>query len=91
MKKLEPKGRKPYIRAILYPARLIYSWDNLAVDSNDRAVAYLREVRPAGLDLLPIQKALACRQGEMFRRRSVLLNADLSRQFESTVSYISTR
>jgi len=25
---LEPKDRKPYIRAILYPARLIFSWDN---------------------------------------------------------------
>jgi len=24
---LEPKDRKPYIRAILYPARLIFSWD----------------------------------------------------------------
>ena len=48
LKKLEPKDRKTYIRAILYPARLIFSWDNLAMDSNDRAVAYLREVRPAG-------------------------------------------
>ncbi len=26
---LQPKDRKPYIRAILYAARLIYTWDNL--------------------------------------------------------------
>ena len=91
LKKLEPKGHKPYIRAVLYPARLIYSWDNLAMDSNDRAVAYLREVRPTGLDLLPIEKALACRQGECSAEEVFSLGADLSRQFESTVSYISTR
>ena len=61
------------------------------MDSNDRAVAYLREVRPTGLDLLPIEKALACRQGECSAEEVFSLGADLSRQFESTVSYISTR
>ena len=91
LEKLEPKDRKPYIRAILYPARLIFSWDHLAVDSNDRAVDYLREVRPAGLDLIPIQKALACRWGNCSADEVFLLNADLNRQFESTVSYISTK
>jgi hypothetical protein len=89
LKKLEPKDRKPYIRAILYPARLIFSWDHLAVDSNDRAVQYLREVRPAGLELLPIEKALACRQGDCSADEVFSLAADLSRQFEGTVSYIS--
>jgi hypothetical protein len=91
LEKLEPKDRKPYIRAILYPARLIFSWDHLAVDSNDRAVDYLRGVRPAGLDLIPIQKALACRWGNCSADEVFLLNADLNRQFESTVSYISTK
>jgi hypothetical protein len=70
---------------------LIFSWDNLAVDSNDRAVEYLREVRPAGLALLPIEKALACRQGECSAEELFLLNPDLNRQFAKTLSYISTR
>ena len=91
LKRLEPKDRKPYIRAILYPARLIYSWDNLAVDSNDRAVEYLRNVRPSGLDLIPIQTALACRREECSAEEVFSLGADLNRQFESTVSYLSTR
>ena len=39
--RLEADQRKPYIRNVLYPARLIYTWDKLAVDSNDRAVEYL--------------------------------------------------
>ncbi len=45
---LSPENRKPYIRAILYAARLIYSWDNLAMDSNDWAVEYLHRVQPPG-------------------------------------------
>jgi hypothetical protein len=91
LKKLEPKDRKPYIRAILYPARLVFSWDNFAVDSNDRAVAYLRAVRPAGLELVPIEMALACRQDKCSAEEVFAFNANLNRQFESTVCYISTR
>lgn len=91
LKKLDPKDRKPYIRAVLYPARLIYSWDNLAMDSNDRAVEYLRGVRPAGLDLIPIQAALACRREECSVEEVFALGADLNGQFESTVAYISMR
>jgi len=60
---LEPQDRKPYIRSILYAARLIYTWDKLQVDSNDRAVAYLHEVRPDGFDLKSIDMALDCRNG----------------------------
>src|SRR5262245_19983808 len=91
LRELEPKDRKPYIRSILYPARLIYSWDNLMVDSNDRAVEYLHNVKPPGLDLLPIEKALACRRGKSSAEEVFSLGADLNRQFESTVSYISAR
>jgi hypothetical protein len=32
------------------------------MDSNDRAVEYLHQIEPAGLDLKPIDMALACRQ-----------------------------
>jgi hypothetical protein len=91
LKKLDPKDRKPYIRAILYPARLIFSWDNFAVDSNDRAVEYLRNVRPPGLDLVPIEMALTCRQGKCSAEDVFSLNTDLSREFERTLAYISTR
>jgi predicted nucleotidyltransferase len=88
---LEPKDGKPYIRAILYPARLIFSWDNLAVDSNDRAVEYLRNVRPPGLDLVPIEMALTCRQGKCSAQDVFSLKTDLNRRFERTLAYISTR
>ena len=88
---LEAKDRKPYIRAILYAARLIYTWDNLVVDSNDRAVEYLHQVRPARLDLKPIDMALACRNDMCNAEDVFALRTDLNGQYESSVSYISTR
>jgi hypothetical protein len=91
LQELAPLNRKPYIRAILYAARLIYSWDNLAMESNDRAVAYLHQVRPVGLDLKPIDMALACRQDKCTADDVFDLHADLNRQCDSAVRYISTK
>ena len=89
LKTLEPKDRKPYIRALLYAARLIYTWDNLAVDSNDRAVEYLHHIQPPGLDLEPIAMALACRNEKCTAEEVFALHTDFKRQCESASSYIS--
>jgi len=86
---LDPAQRKPYIRAILYPARLIYSWDCLAVDSNDRAVDYLWKIKPEGLDLKPIALALECRRGRCAAEEVFSLRVDPDRQFDTTMAYIS--
>ena len=86
---LETHQRKPYIRAVLYPARLIYTWDNLAVDSNDRAVEYLHQVRPPSLDLAPIDLALACRQEKRTAQEVLALAPDLNAQFGATIRYLS--
>lgn len=91
LSQLSAENRKPYIRAILYAARLIFSWDNLAMDSNDRAVAYLHEVQPAGLDLKPIDMALACRQDKCAVEEVFALGTDLCQQCESATRYISDR
>jgi hypothetical protein len=80
--------RKPYIRAVLYPARLIYTWDNLAVDSNDRAVEYLHQIRPPGLDLNPIDLALACRQEKCTAEDVFALAPDLDGQFEAAFNCV---
>jgi len=88
---LTPENRKPYIRAILYAARLIFSWDNLAMDSNDRAVEYLHQVQPPGLDLKPIDVALACRQEKCTADDVFALHTDLVRQCDSAVSYILSK
>jgi hypothetical protein len=89
--RLEAKDRKPYVRAILYAARLIFTWDKLAVDSNDRAVEYLHQIQPPGLDLESIDRALACRQGRCTAEDVFALGTDLNRQVHSAVSYISKR
>ncbi len=91
LQELSPENRKPYIRAILYAARLIYSWDNLAMESNDRAVEYLHLIQPVGLDLKPIDVALACRQEKCTADEVFNLHTDLNRQCESAVKYISTK
>ena len=89
--RLETKDRKPYVRAILYAARLIFTWDNLVVDSNDRAVEYLHGVQPPGLDLKPINMALACRKDKCTAEYVFSLRTDLHRQYESAVSYITSK
>ena len=88
---LEPKDRKPYIRAILYAARLIYTWDNLVVGSNDSAVEYLHQVRPEGLDLKAIDMALMCRKGECSAEDVMRLGSDLNRHCDSAMSYVLGR
>jgi hypothetical protein len=88
---ISAENRKPYIRAILYAARLIYSWDNLAMDSNDRAVEFVHQVQPPGLDLKPIDMALACRQEKCTADDVFALHTDLERQCECAINYISMR
>ena len=59
---LDAKNRKSYLRALLYPARLLFSWATGRMDSNDVAVRYVAEQAPDGLDIELVQRALACRQ-----------------------------
>jgi hypothetical protein len=59
---LEPNDHKAYLRTLLYPARLCYSWMTGGMGSNDEAVAYLSERNIAGLDIRLIERALRCRQ-----------------------------
>src|SRR5215470_11024676 len=47
---LEPKDRKAFLRALLYPGRFCYSWMTGFMGSNDDAVAFLAKTRPARLD-----------------------------------------
>ena len=89
--RLESIDRKPYIRAILYAARLIYTWDNLEVGSNDRAVEYLHQIQPPGLDLKAIDMALACRNGRCTAEEVFALATDLHRHCEIAVRYIARR
>jgi hypothetical protein len=59
---LDPKERKSYLRALLYPARFVFSWMTGRIGSNDEAVAYLADQAPLGLDVALARGALVCRQ-----------------------------
>jgi predicted nucleotidyltransferase len=74
---LDPKDRKPYLRALLYPARFCYSYLTGRMGSNDDAVAFVSEQCPAGLDLISIERALQCRRcaadpDSLFSARTIL-------------------
>ena len=76
---LDPKDRKSYLRALLYPARLIFSWSTGRMASNDDAVAFLAGNAPPGLDVDLIGKTLTCRHANddpdlLFSARAALLN-----------------
>lgn len=74
---LDPKDRKAYLRALLYPARFCYGYLAGRMGSNDDAVEFLREQPPAGLNISSITQALACRRADadpdsLFGLRSLL-------------------
>jgi hypothetical protein len=73
----DPRNRKAYLKALLYPGRFYYSWMTGLMGSNDTAVAYLSETRPAQLDIGLITGALQCRQAAadpdaLFPARTIL-------------------
>jgi hypothetical protein len=75
---LERADHKPYVRALLYPARLLYSWAKGAMASNDDAVAFLADQPVAGLDFGLVERALECRRAgcdpdDLFAERAKLL------------------
>jgi predicted nucleotidyltransferase len=76
-RELRPGERKPYLRAILYPARFIYSWLLGDITSNDEAVSFLEARAGGNIDVALIRDALQCRQAgrdpdDLFAARHVL-------------------
>lgn len=91
LSELKQEDRKPFIRCLLYPARLIYTWDRLRIASNDRAVEYLEQVEPPELDLEPIRLALECRHERCTPEELFARGVDLAAQFSAAKSYIDKR
>jgi predicted nucleotidyltransferase len=74
---LDDTTRRTYIRALLYPARFLHSWQTGRMGSNDEAVALLHDQKQPGVDLDLIDRALACRianrpSDELFAERDKL-------------------
>jgi predicted nucleotidyltransferase len=58
---LKPAEHKPFLRAFLYAARFVYSWQTGKMASNDTAIAYLHEAPPKDLDINLLDRALSIR------------------------------
>ena len=74
---LAPGDHKAFIRTLLYPARLVYSWTTGRMGSNDEAVAFTCEHPPPGVNTDILTKALAYRRAAadpdaLFPARTVL-------------------
>jgi predicted nucleotidyltransferase len=77
MDALAPGDHKAFIRTLLYPARLAYSWIAGRMASNDRAVAFTCEHPPQGMNTEVLTRALLCREAgadpdPLFSARTVL-------------------
>jgi hypothetical protein len=65
------------VRALLYPARFIYSYMTGRMASNDDAVEWLKHHNVSGLDVALITAALECRRAAadpdtLFSARTIL-------------------
>jgi predicted nucleotidyltransferase len=58
---LAPADHKPFLRAFLYPARLVYSWTTGGMASNDDAIALVRDAPPPDLDVDLLVRAFRVR------------------------------
>jgi hypothetical protein len=77
MSTLAPGDHKLFIRTLLYPARLVYSWSTGLMGSNDDAVAFTRKHPPTGMNTDILTSALKYRQAaadpdELFPARGML-------------------
>jgi predicted nucleotidyltransferase len=77
MSMLAPGDHKLFIRTLLYPARLVYSWSTGLMGSNDDAVAFTRKHPPPRMDTDILTSALKYRQAaadpdELFPARGML-------------------
>jgi hypothetical protein len=70
---LAPGDHKLFIRTLLYPARLAYSWSTGLMGSNDDAVAFTREHPPPGMNTDILTRALTYRKPQQILMSCFLL------------------
>jgi hypothetical protein len=86
---LDPKERKGYLRALLYPARFSYGYVGGAMGSTDDAVAFLRRHAPTGLDLASIEQALQCRRAAADPDSLFGLRSRLTAQVDACAAFLA--
>lgn len=82
---------KEFVRCLLYPARLAYSWRTGGITSNDEAVSRLLAEAPPALDTEPVATALAFRQGRVPYGALLPYRARLGSQYKETLRWLDLR
>ena len=85
---LAPGDHKAFIRTLLYPARLVYSWTTGRMASNDAAVAFTCEHRPPGMNTDVLTQALSYRQAGADPDALFPARAGLPDQIESCTRFV---
>jgi predicted nucleotidyltransferase len=83
------KEQKEYLRCLMYPARLLYTWDTGRLASNDAALRHLQERDPVpGLRVELVERALACRNAQASFESLLPERGALRAQLEATLAAI---
>lgn len=80
---------KEYVRCLLYPARLIFTWQSGRLGGNDEAVTYLEQMAPSGLRLDMIRAALRRRHGELTDTELFHYRSSLISQYIATLQLLN--
>ena len=81
-------NRKEYLRCLIYPARLVYSWLTGKLASNDSAAAYLSQQAPLGIALEPVIDAVACRNEKLAWQELLKYQSTLAEQRAATLRFL---
>ncbi|WP_353570781.1 hypothetical protein [Candidatus Albibeggiatoa sp. nov. BB20] len=84
----DEKEFKEFVRCLLYPARLIFTWQLGKLGSNDEAVEYFAQVAPTALRRDMVEDALRCRKAEIDDELLFQYQAFLIAQHEATLAFL---
>ncbi|MEK7991107.1 MAG: hypothetical protein VSS52_008895 [Thiotrichaceae bacterium] len=84
----DEKQFKEFVRCLLYPARLIFTWHLGKLGSNDEAVEYFVQVAPITLRRDMIEDALRCRRAEISDQNLYQYQTHLITQHQATFAFL---
>jgi len=84
----DDKAFKEFVRCLLYPARLIFTWQLGKLGSNDEAVTYFTQVAPMSLRRDMVEDALRCRKAEVTDQHLYQYQPYLLAQHQATFAFL---
>jgi predicted nucleotidyltransferase len=79
---------KEYVRCLLYPARLIFTWQTGKLSSNDEAVQYFDQIVPSTFNREMVRDGLRCRNAEIKDKQLFCYQTSLITQRAATLDFL---